>query len=323
MDLKPEGALERGLAAQDAYPGRRAQAAALLERENILAYLLLTPAVLTLLIFVAYPFCYGIWLSLTDARIGVAGAFVGIRNFADLLHDPIFRTTAKNTFIYTGATEVFKLSLGIAMALVLNKRFRGQRFARAAMLLPWIAPTVLTALGWKLIFDSLFSPINWALTHHYAIFGGWRPLRDGPSWLGVMPWPMISLIIANVWRGMPFFGISILAGLQTIPDDLYEASAIDGASAWQRFWRITLPLLRPVITVVVLLSTILTFADFQLIKVLTNGGPTNMTQVFATYAYQVGITGGSNIGMGAAISLFMFPLLLIVVVAVLLSLRKE
>ncbi|MGN6759076.1 MAG: carbohydrate ABC transporter permease [Thermomicrobiales bacterium] len=323
MDLKHTGAAERQLAAQDAYAGRRGGGVALLERENILAYILLTPAVLTLLIFVAYPFCYGVWLSLTDARIGIAGSFIGLRNFRDLLRDPIFRLTVRNTFVYTIATEIFKLSLGIAMALVLNKRFRGQRFARAAMLLPWIAPTVLTALAWKLLFDSLFSPINWLLTHHYILLGGWRPMAIGPSWLGRAPLPIISLIIANIWRGMPFFGISILAGLQTIPEDLYEAAAIDGASAWQRFWRITLPLLRPVLSVVVLLSTILTFADFQLIKVLTNGGPTNSTQVFATYAYQIGIVGGSNIGRGAAVSLFMFPLLLVTVSGVLLSLRKE
>ncbi len=400
MNLKRAGAVERQLAEQAARPGAQGRAAIpLLERENILAYLLLAPAVLTLLVFVAYPFCYGIWLSLTNSRIGYAGDFVGLANFRDNLRDPIFRTTVSNTFLYTAVTTVFKLILGIAMALVLNNQFRGKRFARAAMLLPWIVPTVLSALAFKLIFDALYSPINWLLTRRWdyssayastltllgllvgvvlyltlgqraragraativpillltvpvlvgALLGAltftvspnpvrslmaewgtvarggdnWQVMRRGPAWLGNPPFPMISLMIANIWRGVPFFGISLLAGLQTIPLELYEAASIDGAGAWQRFRRITLPLLRPVLTVVLLLSIILTFADFQLIRVLTDGGPANSTQVFATYAYQTGIVGGGYIGQGASISLFMFPLLMITVFAVLLSLRKE
>jgi multiple sugar transport system permease protein len=316
-------AIERSVARQAIQRRRITKGVPPLDRENILAYVLLTPAVVTLLVFVAYPFCYGIWLSLSDSRIGMDGSFIGFTNYIHVLHDPIFRRTARNTFVYTGVSLLFKFSLGIAMALVLNKRFHGSRFARAAMLLPWIVPTVLSALAWKLIFDSLYSPINWLLTHHWALIGGAQLMRHGPSWLGTAPYPMISLIIANIWRGTPFFGISILAGLQTIPEELNEAAAIDGANAVQRFWRITMPLLRPVLTIVLLLSTILTFSDFQLIEVLTNGGPANSTHVFATYAFQTGIIGGGNIGQGAAISLFMFPLLIAAVFGVLISLRRE
>lgn len=381
---------EVAVSTRASYPRQPPARIPFLEREHILAYVLLAPALITLVVFVAYPFLYGIWLSLTNSKIGIPGHFIGLRNFGSVLDDPIFRRAVANTFAYTAVTTVFKLVLGIAMALVLNNQFRGKRFARAAMLLPWIVPTVLSALAWKLIFDSLYSPINWMLHHRWAwsdlyqlgvalvafvlgtyaaiylgrllgasragrrlgangtlilqlaiaivVIVGWNkligPLFDppggqwqltkrGPSWLGQTPFPMISLMIANIWRGVPFFGISLLAGLQTIPVELYEAAAIDGASARQRFQRVTLPLLRPVLTVVLLLSTILTFADFQLIAVLTNGGPANSTQVFATYAYQTGIVGGGNIGVGAAISLFMFPVLMIVVFAVLLSLRRE
>lgn len=388
MDRSNAG--EVAVSARTAQPRQPPARIPLLEREHILAYVLLAPAVITLVVFVAYPFVYGIWLSLTNSKIGIPGHFIGPRNFRSVLDDPIFRRAVANTFAYTAVTTVFKLVLGIAMALVLNNQFRGKRFARAAMLLPWIVPTVLSALAWKLIFDSLYSPINWMLHHRwawsdlyqlgvalvafvlgiYAAFylgrvlgasragrrlganatlllqltvaivvivgwnkvvgpmfdppgGQWQLTKRGPSWLGQNPFPMISLMIANIWRGVPFFGISLLAGLQTIPTELYEAAAIDGASARQRFIRVTLPLLRPVLAVVLLLSTILTFADFQLIAVLTNGGPANSTQVFATYAYQTGIVGGGNIGVGAAISLFMFPVLMIVVFAVLLSLRRE
>lgn len=390
MQVEQPSTAKSSIGARATQPRQPAPRIPLLEREHVLAYVLLAPAVITLLVFVAYPFLYGIWLSLTNSKIGIPGHFIGLRNFRAVLDDPIFRRAVGNTFAYTAVTTVFKLVLGIAMALVLNNQFRGKRFARAAMLLPWIVPTVLSALAWKLIFDSLYSPINWMLQHRWAwsdlyqlgvalssfvlaayaaiylgrwlgssepgkrlgpnavlisqlvvvialivvwnkivgtIFdppgGQWQLTKRGPSWLGQNPFPMISLMIANIWRGVPFFGISLLAGLQTIPLELYEAAAIDGASARQRFQRITLPLLRPVLTVVLLLSTILTFADFQLIAVLTNGGPANSTHVFATYAYQTGIVGGGNIGVGAAISLFMFPVLMFVVFAVLLSLRKE
>jgi multiple sugar transport system permease protein len=283
-----------------------------LEQESVLGYLFILPALIILLVFVAYPFFFGLWLSLTDARIGVSGRFVGLSNFVSLISDSIFLQTTRNAFVYTGVTTVFKFLFGMAIALLLHQRFKLQRLARAAVLLPWIVPTVLSAIAWLWMYDSTFSVINWVLRR----FG-----IEGPIWLGDGRWPLISLMVVNIWRGMPFYGISFLAGMQTIPEEFYEAAEMDGASPWNKFQNITLPLLRPVILVVLLLSIILTFADFQLIWVLTRGGPANSTHLFATLAYQVGLAS-TQIGMGAAISLFMFPVLSIVVFLIIRSLRS-
>jgi len=201
------------------------------------------------------------------------------------------------------------------MALLLNQAFAGQRFVRAALLLPWIIPTVLSTLGWKWMFDPTFSVVNWALVHLHLM------AYPGPNWFGQRWTALSALMIVNVWRGVPFYGISFLAGLQTIPTDLYEAARVDGANRWQQFMRITVPLLRPVLLVVLLLSTILTFADFQVPFVLTNGAPYNSTHVLGTWAYQTGVQGG-DIGIGAAISLVLFPLLSVIIAGVLLLLRK-
>ncbi len=294
-------------------PPRALSPGILLEREAVLGYLLMLPALALLTVFVLYPFLYGIWLALTDSRIGVPGDFVGLRNFLELTQDSIFQQTFRNTFLYTGVTTVFKLIFGLAIAALLNNTFPLKRFVRAAVLLPWIVPTVLSALAWLWMFDSTFSVINWVL----ARFG-----IKGPVWLGNNPWPMISLMAVNIWRGTPFYAISFLAGMQTINQELYEAAAIDGASRWQMFRRITLPLLKPVITIVLLLSVILTFSDFQLIYVLTRGGPANSTHLFATLAYQVGLPSG-EIGRGAAISLFIFPALCVTVFLVLWYMRRQ
>ncbi len=294
-------------------PPRAWSPGALLEREEVLGYLLMLPALALLTVFVLYPFLYGIWLALTDSRIGVPGEFVGLRNFVELTRDSIFQQTFRNTFLYTGVTTVFKLIFGLAVAVLLNNSFPLKRFVRAAVLLPWIVPTVLSALAWLWMFDSTFSVLNWVL----ARFG-----IKGPVWLGNDPWPMVSLMIVNIWRGTPFYAISFLAGMQTINQELYEAAAIDGASRWQMFRHITLPLLKPVITIVLLLSVILTFSDFQLIYVLTRGGPANSTHLFATLAYQVGLPSG-EIGRGAAISLFSFSALCVTVFLILWYMRRQ
>jgi multiple sugar transport system permease protein len=285
----------------------------LLEREDVLGYLLLLPASILLLAFVAYPLVYGTWLSFTDTLVGVQGKFVGLANYDTLLHDSSFRQTVTNSFTYTAITTIFKLTGGLAMAVVLNNAFKGRRLVRAALLLPWIVPTVLSTLAWLWMFDSTFSVFNWLLR---------KVNIEGPIWLGDGYWPMISLMIVNIWRGTPFFGVSFLAGMQGIPSELYEAATIDGATGWQRFWKITLPLLRPVISVVLLLSTILTLADFQLIYVLTRGGPANSTHVFSTYAFQIAIPG-SQLGLGAAVSVVMFPILALIVFFTLVMIRKE
>ena len=285
-----------------------------LEREASLALLLLLPTLTLLALFIAYPFVRGILLSVTNSRVGVPGEFVGFENFARLLTDPIFHAVVYNTFLYTAVTTVFKLALGLWLALLLNRNFKFKAFTRAFILLPFIVPTVLACFAWKWMFDPTFSVINWIL---YKL----GVITSAVNWLGDGDLAMLSIIIVNVWRGVPFFAISLLAGLQTISPDLNEAAAIDGAKPLQRFWYITWPLLLPVTMVVVLFSVIQTFADFQIVYVLTGGGPANATHLFATYAYQLGI-GTGLLSQGAAVSLAMFPLLFAIVIFQLLYIRR-
>src|SRR6185437_1491436 len=286
----------------------------LLEDERWLAFMLLAPTLALLGMFIAYPFVRGILLSVTNSRVGIQGEFVGLANFYKIFSDGIFRTSVYNTFVYTGVTTVFKLGLGLWLAMLLNRHFKGKAFMRAFILLPFIIPTVLSTFAWKWMFDPTFSVLNWLLFHLGLIHGR-------INWLGDPDLAMISIIIVNVCRGVPFYAISLLAGLQTISPELHEAAAIDGARPWNRFRHVTWPLLLPVTMVVVLFSVIQTFADFQLVYVLTGGGPANATQLFATYAYQIGV-GTGLLSQGAAISLAMFPFLLIVVVVQLLYIRR-
>src|SRR6202048_2494266 len=286
----------------------------LLEDERWLALVLLVPTLVLLGMFIAYPFVRGILLSVTNTRVGVPGDFVGLANFYKIFNDGIFRTSVYNTFVYTGVTTVFKLALGLWLAMLLNRNFRGKTLTRAFILLPFIIPTVLSTFAWKWMFDPTFSVLNWTFYRLGLIHGR-------IAWLSDPDLAMLSVIIVNVWRGVPFYAISLLAGLQTINPELHEAAAIDGAKPWQRFWHVTWPLLLPVTMVVVLFSIIQTFADFQLVYVLTGGRSANATQLFATYAYQIGV-GTGLLSEGAAISLAMFPVLLIVVIVQLLYIRR-
>jgi multiple sugar transport system permease protein len=303
-------------ATSDTYTGsvRRWPITLLLEDERWLAFALLLPTMVLLGLFIAYPFVKGVELSVTDARVGVPGNFVGMQNFVVLLNDSIFRVAVWNTVVYTAVTTVFKLALGLWLALLLNRNFKGKAFTRAFILLPFIIPTVLSTFAWKWMFDPTFSVINWTLFRLGLISGR-------INWLGDPNLALISVIIVNIWRGVPFYAISLLAGLQTISPELHDAAAIDGARPWQRFWYVTWPLLLPVTMVVVLFSVIQTFADFQLVYVLTGGGPANATQLFATYAYQIGV-GTGLLSEGAAVSLAMFPVLLVVVIVQLLYIRR-
>jgi multiple sugar transport system permease protein len=285
-----------------------------LEDERWLAMVLLLPTMVLLGLFIAYPFVKGILLSVTNSRVGVPGEFVGLANFYKLWNDSIFRVAVYNTFVYTIVTTIFKLGLGLWLALLLNRNFKGKAFTRAFILLPFIIPTVLSTFAWKWMFDPTFSVLNWMLFQSGFITS---PVR----WLSDPNLAMMSVIIVNIWRGVPFFAISLLAGLQTISPELNEAAAIDGAKPLQRFWYITWPLLLPVTMVVVLFSVIQTFADFQLVYVLTEGGPANSTQVFATYSYNIGIRTGL-LSEGAAISLAMFPILFLVVLLQLIYIRR-
>jgi multiple sugar transport system permease protein len=287
----------------------------LLERQHVLAGVLLAPTLIILLVFIAYPFALGLWLAVTDKVVGRPGNFIGLENFRVNLNDQIFLRAFRNTFIYTFIATFFKLALGMVTALLLNHHFRFKRIVRAGLLLPWIIPTVLSTLAWQWMFDSTFSVFNWMLLNAGII-------SKRILWLGDGVLAMACLILVNVWRGMPFFAITLLAGLQTVNPDLHEAAEIDGANAWQRFWRVTLPLIKPIMLVVVLFSMISTFADFQLIYVLTRGGPYSSTHVFGTYAYEIAMRA-AKLGQGASISLSLFPFLLAVIVFQLWYIRRS
>ncbi len=283
--------------------------------EALTGYALISPAVFLMLVLLAYPFVLAVWISLTDRVLGEPGKFIGIGNYLKLLQDPLFQQTVWNSFVYTISTVFLKMFLGIILALILNQEIPCRNLIRGAILLPWIVPTSLSVLTWLWMFDSLFSVVNYILL-------GLGLIAKKIPWLGDPFWAMVSVIIVNTWRGLPFFAVSFLAGLMTIPKELYEAAETDGARAFRQFWHITLPLLQPVIAVVVLFSTIWTFADFQIVYILTHGGPINATQIFATMAYDVALVAG-RIGEGSGISLFLFPALLIVIFLMLRYLRRE
>jgi len=310
-DLHPAAARAGPLSAG----GRGTYPRSLLEREPSLGLLLMLPGTLLLVIFMAYPFFLGLWLSLTDSMIGHAGRFVGLLNFVNLINDSIFRQTARNTFIYALVTVPFKLVLGLGLALVLNTRIPFRNAIRAGVLMPFIVPTALSSLGWLMLFDPIFSPFSWLLKH-------WGLITRNINFLGTPVLAIVSVMIANIWRGTPFFAITILAGLQAVPAELHDAAAIDGAGAWQRFWNVTVPIILGVMLVSTLFSIIMTFADFQLIYVLTKGGPANETHIFGTYAYQIGLSA-TAIGQGAAIALYMFPVLAALAILLLRYLRRE
>ena len=274
----------------------------LLNDRHFLGLLFMLPALVLLLFFLTYPLGLGVWLGFTDARIGRTGEWVGLGNFAFLFGDSITRLSVFNTCFYTVIASALKFALGLWLALLLNRNLPLKSLLRAVVLLPFIVPTTLSAIAFWWMYDSQFSVISWALMrmgliHEYIDF-------LGQPWLA-----RCSTIAANVWRGMPFVAISLLSGLQTISPSLYEAAALDGATPWQRFRHVTLPLLTPIIAVVMTFSVLFTFTDFQLIYVLTRGGPLNATHLMATLSFQRAISGGA-LGEGAALATSMIPFLL-------------
>ncbi len=287
-----------------------------LEQERVLGYLLIIPAVVLLAVLVAYPFLWGVYLSLQDKVVGRPGSYAGLQNFGALLGEGIFLQTLKNSLIYTVTAVGAKVVLGTWLALIIHRGIRrGRHCVRGAILLPFIVPTALSTLAWWWMFESLYSVINWTIIHLGLA-------TEGPNWLGDPFYAKISVIIVNLWRGLPFFAITILAGLVSIPLELYDAAKVDGAGPINTFRHVTLPLLKPVLAIVILFSTIFTLADFNIVFLLTRGGPVNSTHVFATLANQIGLVAG-KIGQGAAITLFLFPILVVVVVLQLYFIRKE
>jgi multiple sugar transport system permease protein len=265
------------------------------------AYILIAPVMVTLILLIGYPFLISIGISLTDKHVGTEGRFVGLHNFLELVRNPAFQRVLENSLIYTVVAVFFKVILGLPLALIMAQMIKGGRFLRALFLLPWVIPTSISALAWWWIFNPLFGVSNWILKETVAIT---------VPWLSEPFWARFAIITVNIWRGLPFFAISFLAGLVSIPQELYEAAEIDGANKVSKFFYVTLPLLKPVLGIIVLYSVIMTISDFEIVWVITKGGPRMTTHLFGTFAFQIGLLG-SRIGEGAAISLFLFPVMLI------------
>jgi multiple sugar transport system permease protein len=247
--------------------------------------------------------------------VGYPAHFVGLRNYATLWESPRFRIVAWNSVVYTVGSIGAKVVIGLAMAAALQKAARGNQLLRGFLLLPWVIPTVVIALTWRWLLDLYRGLFNVGL-QDLGIIG------SGIHWLGNPDLAMLSVIMANVWRGFPFFGVSFLAAMQTVPQDLYDAGSVDGASAWQQFWRISLPSIKGVVAIVTLLSTIWTLNDFNIVYIMTRGGPGAATHVFATYSYELGIQS-QRWGMAMAASMYSLPVIALLIVFVVRYLHRE
>jgi multiple sugar transport system permease protein len=278
-------------------PARRTHVRA----EAVTAWAFLAPTLLLLSLLALYPLGYAVYLSMTTAQVGVPGEFIGGRNFVRLLDTEIFTLTLWNTVWYTLAAVTVKFVLGLVLALVLAQRAPGMKWIRGVVLVPWVAPTSLSVLAWTWMFDSTYSVFNWTLRELGVI-------QTPIGWLGVPSLARFAVVLVNVWCGLPFFAINFLAGLVTIPSELYEAARVDGAGAVARFRSVTLPLLRPVLATVLLFSVVITSSDFATVFVLTRGGPVNATQILATLSFKLGLATG-DLGQAAAISLYLVPVL--------------
>jgi multiple sugar transport system permease protein len=280
-----------------------------------LGFWFMLPAAAFLILFLAYPLGLGIWLSFTDARLGRPGEFVGIENYEFLSDDSTFWLTVFNTLLYTTVASTIKFAVGLYLAILLNEHLPFKAIIRAVVLIPFIVPTVLSAIAFWWLFDPQFSIISWSLIKLGLI-------SHNIDFLGDVWNARWSVIFANIWRGVPFVAITLLAGLQTVSPSLYEAATIDGATPWQNFRYITYPLLTPIIAVVMTFSVLFTFTDFQLIWVMTRGGPVNATHLMATFSYQRAIMSG-YLGEGSAIATAMIPFLLLAILVSWFGLQRR
>lgn len=286
-----------------------------LHREESLGYILSAPSLIFLAIMLGYPLILALYLSFTDKRLGSPAHWVGIKNFVNLFSTGLYWTVFKNSFVYTIVTLILKFIGGLLVAQLLNRDFIGKRLARALLLLPWIVPTVFSTLAWWWMFDPANSVLN-------ILFKQWGLIDKNIPWLMNGKWAMGALIAVNTWRGIPFFAITFLAGLQSVPEELIDAAKIDGANLWQRFWRVVYPLIVPVVTVVVLMSAISTLTDFELPYLLTKGGPGNATNVFGILTFNYAMATGL-IGLGSAVAITTMPILAVLVIQSLREVRED
>jgi multiple sugar transport system permease protein len=282
-----------------------------LRRRSTTALLMCLPLIAIVAGLIIYPAFYSIYLSMLNKA---QTRFIGLGNFEYLLKRDTFLMVVEQSAIFALSAVFFKALIGLVTAhLVNNLPSKGQRKWRGMLLVPWVIPLALSTLGWWWLFDPTHSAFNWIIKG----FGG-----NDVQWLSNPYWARFSVILVNVWYGAPFFLIMYLAALKSVPEQLYEAAEIDGANAWQRFLHITFPMMRNIIAITVLFSLIVTFANFDIVQIMTAGGPRNMTHVFATYAFLLGIRSG-DLPLGAAVSLFMFPILAVSALFILRGVRKR
>jgi multiple sugar transport system permease protein len=293
---------------------RRPQRSALrrlLDRKSTTAFLLCAPLMLLVVGLMIFPGLYAVWLAMLSKYMD---RFVGLDNFFFLFQRETFWKVVFQSCLFAITAVFFKALLGFIIAHLIHVLpSKGQRIWRGMLLVPWVMPLAIGTLAWWWLLDPSYSAFNWIIRE----FGG-----TNIPWLGDTFWARLSVILVNVWYGAPFFMIMYLAALKSVPEQLYEAAAIDGASAWQKLWYITLPMMRNIIAITTLFSLIVTFANFDIVRILTNGGPRDTTHIFATYSFNLGI-GSGDIPLGAAVSLFMFPILGIAAIFILRGVRKR
>lgn len=297
----------RSVAAPDAVPNPQRIRRARGNRDTGFAYALLFPTALLIVVLIGLPFLRALWLSFHKKLLGAQDApWIGLKNYTTVLQDHAFWASVKNTIVFTGGSIICKLILGLVVALILNEAIPLRGLWRSIVLLPYAMPTLVSVLVWKWMYNDVGGVFNYLLQK--------STIHETPTlWLADPSKAMGSVIAVNVWRGFPFFVITILAGLQAVPQELYDAAKVDGAGVWARFVKVTLPGITPVIAVVTLFSTILTFNDFSIIWILTRGGPGGATDVLSTLTYKIAIPG-LELGKGVAVSVLMLPILVIFIV---------
>jgi multiple sugar transport system permease protein len=295
-------------------PQRSQQRFSLQQSESILGYLLVAPLVMCILLLVVYPFFFAIYISFTDRVVGNEGQFIGLTNYVNLTQKPDFQAAISNTIVMVSAIQIIKLGIGIGLAVLLNQQIRARQFWRGLILIPWAMPAFVAFITWKLLFAPQGGAFNYLLI-------GLGLVDTHVDFLSTRALAMPSVIAASVWRGFPFWVISFLAAMQSIPRELYESAALDGANAWARFLHVTLPGIRHVVLVVILLSTIWTTNSFEAVWLLTGGGPSNATMTFPVLAYY-GLQS-LRIGEAAAVSVAMLPVFAVLALIVAVRLQKE
>src|ERR671937_385005 len=277
--------------------------------------LLFLPAVIYVLALIGFPLALGVWYSLTEVTVAREGVFVGLKNFVTATRDPTFILAVRNTLIIAVVATAAKISLSVALAFLMLGAFPGRKILRALFVLPWTVPIALSTIGWKWMFHSQYSVVNWLLIHAGII-------DQNIQWLGTPIAAMFAVILVSTWRAVPFGAITVLAGLTAVPADVIDAARIDGAGWWDRFQKVIVPIIAPILFIAVLFDLIFTLSELVVVYLLTGGGPVDQTQVLATYSLQVGVVG-TQLGQGAAIAIYMLPLQLVLTIMALRAIAKR